>query len=148
MFTDALDKYQQLLKKDRILIVRQVSFDTWRCKMTAREVMDIDEAGKNNAGRYLADGQMMTSFKPTPSILNLTALGQFQYISTIRGRMHARGCVWRDVACPLERSFIKRSRGLIGSSRWNWSLTNAEYYESEFPILNSRLQSWKRKSIL
>ena len=48
LFTDALDKYQQLLKKkDRILIVSgQVSFDDFSggLKMTAREVMDIDEA--------------------------------------------------------------------------------------------------------
>ena len=47
LFTDALDKYQQLLEKDRILIVSgQVSFDDFSggLKMTAREVMDIDEA--------------------------------------------------------------------------------------------------------
>lgn len=50
LFTDALDKYQQLLEKDHILIVSgQVSFDDFSggLKMTAREVMDIDEAGKN-----------------------------------------------------------------------------------------------------
>ncbi|MDU2022642.1 MAG: DNA polymerase III subunit alpha, partial [Leclercia adecarboxylata] len=44
LFTDALDKYQQLLEKDRILIVSgQVSFDDFSggLKMTAREVMDI-----------------------------------------------------------------------------------------------------------
>ncbi|MFV0489523.1 MAG: DNA polymerase III subunit alpha, partial [Vibrio fluvialis] len=47
LFTDALDKYQQLLEKDRILIVSgQVSFDDFSggLKMMAREVMDIDEA--------------------------------------------------------------------------------------------------------
>lgn len=61
LFTDALDKYQQLLEKDRILIVSgQVSFDDFSggLKMTAREVMDIDEAGKIcSRACYLADGQ-------------------------------------------------------------------------------------------
>uniref|UniRef100_A0A914Y570 acetyl-CoA carboxytransferase n=1 Tax=Panagrolaimus superbus TaxID=310955 RepID=A0A914Y570_9BILA len=52
LFTDALDKYQQLLEKDRILIVSgQVSFDDFSggLKMTAREVMDIDEAREKYA---------------------------------------------------------------------------------------------------
>ncbi|WP_176056818.1 OB-fold nucleic acid binding domain-containing protein, partial [Escherichia coli] len=47
LFTDTLDKYQQLLEKDRILIVsEQVSFDDFSggLKMTTREVMDIDVA--------------------------------------------------------------------------------------------------------
>ena len=50
LFTDALDKYQHLLEKDRILIASgQVSFDDFSggLKMTAREVMDIDEAREN-----------------------------------------------------------------------------------------------------
>ncbi|MDF3006345.1 MAG: polymerase alpha subunit, partial [Enterobacter kobei] len=52
LFTDALDKYQHLLEKDRILIVSgQVSFDDFSggLKMTAREVMDIDEAREKYA---------------------------------------------------------------------------------------------------
>ena len=62
LFTDALDKYQQLLEKDRILIVSgQVSFDDFSggLKMTAREVMDIDESPGKICSRacYLADGQ-------------------------------------------------------------------------------------------
>ena len=100
LFTDALDKYQQLLEKDRILIVSgQVSFDDFSggLKMTAREVMDIDEAREKYA-RGLAisltdrqiDDQLLNRLRQS---LEPTALGQFQYISTIRGRMHARGCV-------------------------------------------------------
>lgn len=47
LFTDALEKYQHLLEKDRILIASgQVSFDDFNggFKMTARELMDISEA--------------------------------------------------------------------------------------------------------
>lgn len=47
LYTDALDKYQQLLEKDRILIVSgQVSTDDFNggLKMIAREVIDIDKA--------------------------------------------------------------------------------------------------------
>ncbi len=52
LYSDALDKYQQLLEKDRILIVSgQVSFDDFNggLKMIAREVMDIDEAREKYA---------------------------------------------------------------------------------------------------
>lgn len=52
LFTDALEKYQYLLVKDRILIAQgQVSFDDFngRFKMTARELMDISEAREKYA---------------------------------------------------------------------------------------------------
>ncbi|KAA8996111.1 DNA polymerase III subunit alpha [Affinibrenneria salicis] len=52
LFTDALEKYQHLLEKDRILIaVGQVSFDDFSggLKMTARELMDISEAREKYA---------------------------------------------------------------------------------------------------
>ena len=52
LFTDALEKYQHLLEKDRILIVSgQVSFDDFSggLKMTAREVMDISDAREKYA---------------------------------------------------------------------------------------------------
>lgn len=52
LFTDALDKYQRLLEKDRILIVTgQVSFDDFSggLKMTARELMDISDAREKYA---------------------------------------------------------------------------------------------------
>ncbi|MGL4907440.1 MAG: OB-fold nucleic acid binding domain-containing protein, partial [Plesiomonas sp.] len=47
LYSDALDKYQQLIEKDKILIVTgQVSFDDYSggLRMTAREVLDIGEA--------------------------------------------------------------------------------------------------------
>ncbi|MCW2481234.1 DNA polymerase III subunit alpha [Candidatus Symbiopectobacterium sp. NZEC135] len=52
LFTEALEKYQHLLEKDRILIVSgQVSFDDFSggLKMMAREVMDISEAREKYA---------------------------------------------------------------------------------------------------
>ncbi|MFE8149130.1 DNA polymerase III subunit alpha [Brenneria goodwinii] len=52
LFTDALEKYQHLLEKDRILIATgQVSFDDFSggLKMTVRELMDISEAREKYA---------------------------------------------------------------------------------------------------
>lgn len=52
LFTDALEKYQHLLEKDRILIAQgQVSFDDFNggLKMTTRELMDISEAREKYA---------------------------------------------------------------------------------------------------
>jgi len=52
LFTEALEKYQHLLEKDRILIVTgQVSFDDFNggLKMMAREVIDISEAREKYA---------------------------------------------------------------------------------------------------
>lgn len=52
LFSDALDKYQHLLEKDRILIATgQVSFDDFNggLKMTVRELMDINEAREKYA---------------------------------------------------------------------------------------------------
>ncbi|ACS86740.1 DNA polymerase III subunit alpha [Musicola paradisiaca] len=52
LFTDALEKYQHLLEKDRILIASgQVSFDDFSggLRMTARELMDISEAREKYA---------------------------------------------------------------------------------------------------
>ncbi|WP_375751080.1 DNA polymerase III subunit alpha [Vibrio sp. HN007] len=47
LFSDALDKYAELLEKDKILVISgQVSFDDFNggLKMSAREVLDIGEA--------------------------------------------------------------------------------------------------------
>ncbi|SIQ88541.1 DNA polymerase-3 subunit alpha [Aeromonas sp. RU39B] len=47
LFSEALDRYESLLEKDRILVVSgQVSFDDFSggLKMSAREVLNIDEA--------------------------------------------------------------------------------------------------------
>lgn len=52
LFTEALEKYQHLLEKDRILIATgQVSFDDFSSglKMMAREVMDISKAREKYA---------------------------------------------------------------------------------------------------
>ncbi|MEM0674420.1 MULTISPECIES: DNA polymerase III subunit alpha [Dickeya] len=52
LFTDALEKYQNLLEQDRILIASgQVSFDDFSggLKMTVRELMDISEAREKYA---------------------------------------------------------------------------------------------------
>lgn len=52
LYSDALERYQPLLEKDRILIVSgQVSLDEFNggLKMTAREVMSIDEAREKYA---------------------------------------------------------------------------------------------------
>jgi DNA polymerase-3 subunit alpha len=111
-----------LLEKDRILIVSgQVSFDDFRGgKMTAREVMDIDEAREKYA-RGLAIS--LTDRQIDDQLLNRLRQslephrGQFQYISTIRGRMHVRIAFRRNVACLSERSFTNDLRGLIGSEQ-------------------------------
>ncbi|XOD70051.1 MAG: DNA polymerase III subunit alpha [Sodalis sp. (in: enterobacteria)] len=65
LFTDTLvEKYQHLLKKDRVLIAQgQVSFDNFNgcLKMTARELMDISEARKKYArgvAIFLSDRQI------------------------------------------------------------------------------------------
>ncbi len=65
--------------------------------MMAREVMDIDEAREKYA-RGLAisltdrqiDDQLLNRLRQS---LEPHRSGQFQYISTIRGRMHVRDCV-------------------------------------------------------
>lgn len=51
LFSDALDRYAELLEKDRILVVSgQVSFDDFNggLKMSAREVMDLGSLGAKN----------------------------------------------------------------------------------------------------
>ncbi len=52
LFSDVLDKYLDLVEKDRILVVSgQVSFDDFNggLKMTARELMDISQAREKYA---------------------------------------------------------------------------------------------------
>jgi DNA polymerase-3 subunit alpha len=52
LFSDALDKYADVLEKDRILIVSgQVSFDDFNggLKMSAREILDLGEAREKYA---------------------------------------------------------------------------------------------------
>ncbi len=52
LFSDALDRYAELLEKDKILVVSgQVSFDDFNggLKMSAREVMDLGSAREKYA---------------------------------------------------------------------------------------------------
>ncbi len=73
LFTDALDKYQQLLERPHTYRQRtgQLLMTLAGFKMTAREVMDIDEARENMLAGLLSltdrqiDDQL---FKPTPSV--------------------------------------------------------------------------------
>ncbi|MFM2479021.1 DNA polymerase III subunit alpha [Celerinatantimonas sp. MCCC 1A17872] len=54
LFSEAFEQYQDLIEKDRILVVQgQVSFDDFSggLKMTAREVMDISQARERWANR-------------------------------------------------------------------------------------------------
>ncbi|MCZ5424213.1 hypothetical protein O5558_20320 [Escherichia coli] len=117
LFTDALDKYQQLLEKDRILIVSgQVSFDDFGggLKMTAREVMDIDAAVEKYA-RGLAisltdrqiDDQLLNRLRQSLEPHRSGTIPVHLYYQ--RADARARVAFWRDVACLSERSFIKRS---------------------------------------
>ncbi|MGL5297177.1 MAG: OB-fold nucleic acid binding domain-containing protein, partial [Plesiomonas sp.] len=68
LFSDALDRYQHLVEKDRILLVTgQVSFDDYSggLRMTAREVLDIGEAREKYARALaisLTDGQIDDQF--------------------------------------------------------------------------------------
>ncbi|VDZ95794.1 DNA polymerase III subunit alpha [Salmonella enterica subsp. enterica] len=113
LFTDALDKYQQLLEKDRILIVSgQVSFDDFSggLKMTAREVMDIDEAREKYA-RGLAisltdrqiDDQLLNRLRQS---LEPPPLGDHSSTSLLsEGGCACAAAFWRNVACLSERSF-------------------------------------------
>ncbi len=52
LFSDALDRYAELLEKDKIVVVSgQVSFDDFNggLKMSAREVMDLGSAREKYA---------------------------------------------------------------------------------------------------
>ncbi|MCG6282490.1 OB-fold nucleic acid binding domain-containing protein, partial [Vibrio diabolicus] len=52
LFSDALDRYAELLEKDKILVISgQVSFDDFNggLKMSAREVMDLGSAREKYA---------------------------------------------------------------------------------------------------
>ncbi|WP_233558146.1 DNA polymerase III subunit alpha [Alginatibacterium sediminis] len=56
LFSEAFEKYQDLIEKDRILIIQgQVSFDDFSggLKMTAREIMDLGQARERWAKRLV-----------------------------------------------------------------------------------------------
>jgi DNA polymerase-3 subunit alpha len=68
LFSDALDKYAELLEKDKIVVVSgQVSFDDFNggLKMSVREVMDLDQAREKyvrNLSISLSDTQITADF--------------------------------------------------------------------------------------
>lgn len=125
LFTDALDKYQQLLEKDRILIVSgQVSFDDFSggLKMTAREVMDIDEAREKYA-RGLAisltdrqiDDQLLNRLRQSLEPHRSGTIPVHLYYQRADARARLRfGATWR--VSPSDR-LLNDLRGLIGSEQ-------------------------------
>ena len=68
LFSDTLEKYAELLEKDKILVVSgQVSFDDFNggLKMSVREVMDLDQAREKyvrNLSISLSDTQITADF--------------------------------------------------------------------------------------
>lgn len=125
LFTDALDKYQQLLEKDRILIVSgQVSFDDFSggLKMTAREVMDIDEAREKYA-RGLAisltdrqiDDQLLNRLRQSLEPHRSGTIPVHLYYQRADARAKLRfGAAWR--ISPSDR-LLNDLRSLIGSEQ-------------------------------
>lgn len=125
LFTDALDKYQQLLEKDRILIVSgQVSFDDFSggLKMMAREVMDIDEAREKYA-RGLAisltdrqiDDQLLNRLRQSLEPHRSGTIPVHLYYQRADARARLRfGATWR--VSPSDR-LLNDLRGLIGSEQ-------------------------------
>ncbi len=100
--------------KDATMVGGQVSFDDFSggLKLTAREVMDIDEAREGYA-RGLAisltdrqiDDQLLNRLR---RLWNPTALGQFQYISLSEGGARARSRLARR-GVSLRAIVIQRS---------------------------------------
>lgn len=89
--------------------------------MTAREVMDIDEAREKYA-RGLAisltdrqiDDQLLNRLRQS---LEPTVRELFQYTSIIRGRMHAPCCVLAQHGASPSDRLLNDLRGLIGSEQ-------------------------------
>ncbi|XPE56654.1 hypothetical protein ACNKHW_01230 [Shigella flexneri] len=85
--------------------------------------MDIDEAREKYA-RGLAisltdrqiDDQLLNRLRQS---LEPHRSGTIPVHLSIRGRMHARGAFWRDVACLSEQSFLKDLVASLVRSRWN-----------------------------
>ena len=125
LFTDALEKYQHLLEKDRILIVSgQVSFDDFSggLKMTAREVMDIDEAREKYA-RGLAisltdrqiDDQLLNRLRQSLEPHRSGTIPVHLYYQRADARARLRfGAAWR--VSPSDR-LLNELRTLIGSEQ-------------------------------
>jgi len=125
LFTDALEKYQHLLEKDRILIATgQVSFDDFSSglKMTVRELMDISEAREKYA-RGLAisltdrqiDDQLLNRLRQCLEPHRSGTIPVHLYYQRLDARARLRfGATWR--VTPSERLLIAL-RTLVGNEQ-------------------------------
>ncbi|MCT2388028.1 DNA polymerase III subunit alpha [Erwinia pyrifoliae] len=125
LFTDALDKFQHMLEKDRILIVSgQVSFDDFNggLKMMARDMMDIDEAREKYA-RGLAisltdrqiDDQLLNRLRQSLEPYRSGTIPVHLYYQREDARAKLRfGATWR--VSPSDR-LLNDLRSLIGSEQ-------------------------------
>lgn len=125
LFTDALDKFQHLLEKDRILIVSgQVSFDDFSggLKMTARDVMDIDEAREKYA-RGLAisltdrqiDDQLLNRLRQSLEPYRSGTIPVHLYYQREDARAKLRfGAAWR--VSPSDR-LLNELRSILGTEQ-------------------------------
>ena len=125
LFTDALDKFQHMLEKDRILIVSgQVSFDDFNggLKMMARDMMDIDEAREKYA-RGLAisltdrqiDDQLLNRLRQSLEPHRSGTIPVHLYYQREDARAKLRfGAAWR--VSPSDR-LLNDLRSLIGSEQ-------------------------------
>lgn len=125
LFTEALEKYQHLLEKDRILIASgQVSFDDFSggLKMMAREVMDISEAREKYA-RGLAisltdrqiDDQLLNRLRQSLEPHRSGTIPVHLYYQREDARAKLRfGATWR--VTPTDRLLIDL-RTLVGNEQ-------------------------------
>lgn len=125
LFTDALEKYQHLLEKDRILIASgQVSFDDFNggLKMTARELMDISEAREKYA-RGLAisltdrqiDDQLLNRLRLSLEPHRSGTIPVHLYYQREDARARLRfGATWR--VTPTDR-LLNDLRSLVGNAQ-------------------------------
>ncbi|GKX55322.1 DNA-directed DNA polymerase [Leminorella grimontii] len=125
LFSEALEKYQQLLEKDRVLIATgQVSFDDFSggLKMMVRELMDISEAREKYA-RGLAisltdgqiDDQLLNRLRESLEPHRSGTIPVHLYYQREDARARLRfGAAWR--VTPSERLLIDL-RTLLGNAQ-------------------------------
>ncbi|MEH0875934.1 DNA polymerase III subunit alpha [Pectobacterium cacticida] len=125
LFTDALEKYQHLLEKDRILIASgQVSFDDFSggLKMTVRELMDISEAREKYA-RGLAisltdrqiDEQLLNRLRQSLEPHRSGTIPVYLYYQREDARARLRfGAAWR--VTPAD-ALLNELRALVGNEQ-------------------------------
>ncbi|WP_340620946.1 DNA polymerase III subunit alpha [Xenorhabdus siamensis] len=125
LFSDALERYQHLLEKDKILITTgQVSFDDFSggLKMTARELMDISEAREKFA-RGLAislsdrqiDEQLLNRLRGTLEPHRSGTIPVHLYYQRVDARARLRfGATWR--VTPTD-TLLTDLRTLLGSEQ-------------------------------